>query len=178
MIEDFNLEYKDFFNEPDYTKRWQSLLKIYEDDYGSHRILSLIEAVAFLDKWQEPTVEELNKVLDHVRKGGRITIQIGEYSILPLQPDLLAHDSRPKAEVRRRWNHCEQRQKPPFGKAQSRHPSQPLTLLPQALRQEHRLDPKFTHRAQEGRPLLLPEVRRRRQSPTFSKKSSQERPLS
>ncbi len=29
MIENFNLKYKDFFNEPDYMKRWRSLKKVF-----------------------------------------------------------------------------------------------------------------------------------------------------
>ena len=78
MIEDFNLEYKEFFNEPDYIKRWKSLVKIYTQDYGSFRVLFYIEVLAFLNKWEEPTIEELNKLLNHVMAGGRIGVQIGQ----------------------------------------------------------------------------------------------------
>jgi len=77
MIEDFNTKYKDFFNEPDYLKRWNRLTKIHREDYGSFRALFMIEVLAFLDKWQEPRVDDLNKFLNHAMKGGVIGIEIG-----------------------------------------------------------------------------------------------------
>lgn len=77
MIEDFDLKYEEFFNEPDYMKRWRSLLKIYKKDYGSYRVLFFIEVLAFLDKWKEPSVEDLKKLLEHTIAGGRIGIRVG-----------------------------------------------------------------------------------------------------
>ncbi len=77
MIEDFNLDYKNFFEETDSLKRWKSLIKIYNKDYGSFRVLFLVEAMAFLDKWKEPSVEDLNKILSHIMDGGRVAIRIG-----------------------------------------------------------------------------------------------------
>ena len=77
MIEDFNLEYKTFFEEPNSLKRWRSLNKVYKKDYGSFRVLFLVEVMAFLDKWDEPSIEDLNKILRHVMDGERIGIRIG-----------------------------------------------------------------------------------------------------
>lgn len=77
MVEDFDTKYRDFFNETDYLKRWESLLKIYKEDYGSYRVLFMIEVLAFLEKWQEPSVEDLNKLLNHAINDGRFKIQIG-----------------------------------------------------------------------------------------------------
>jgi len=88
MIEDFNLKYKDFFNEPNYIKRWETLIKIYKEDYNSYRVLFFIEVLAFLDKWDEPTTEDLNKLLNHVMGGGRVAIQIGQLTnlFMPVWP--------------------------------------------------------------------------------------------
>jgi len=77
MIEDFNLEYKTFFEEPNSLKRWRSLNKVYKKDYGSFRVLFLVEVMAFLNKWDEPSIEDLNQILRHVMDGGRIGIRIG-----------------------------------------------------------------------------------------------------
>ena len=88
MIEDFNLDYKNFFKEPDSLKRWKALIKIYNKDYGSFRVLFLVEVMAFLDKWEEPSVEDLNKILSHVMDGGRVGIRIGRVTdlFMPVWP--------------------------------------------------------------------------------------------
>lgn len=88
MIEDFSLEYRDFFNEPNYLKRWKSLIKIYKEDYGSFRVLFFVEVLAFLDKWSEPTVEDLNRLLSNVMAGGRVGIHIGQLVdlLMPVWP--------------------------------------------------------------------------------------------
>ena len=68
MVEGFNLEYKTFFEEPNCLKRWSSFVKVYKKDYGIFRVLFLVEVMAFLDKWDEPSVTKLNKFLRHVRE--------------------------------------------------------------------------------------------------------------
>lgn len=69
-------------------KRWHNLLKIYKKDYSSFRVLFTIEVLVFLDKWSEPQVEELNKMLTHAMDGGRIGIRIGRITdlFLPVWP--------------------------------------------------------------------------------------------
>lgn len=88
MIEDFNLKYSTFFNQPDYKKRWGSLVKIYAKDYNSFRVLFFIEALSLIDKWQEPSSEELNKILENIIKGGRIAVGIGNVVdlLMPVWP--------------------------------------------------------------------------------------------
>jgi len=88
MIEDFNLEYEDFFEEPNSVKRWRSLTKIYKKDYGSFRVLFVVEVMAFLDKWDEPSVDDLNRMLRHKIDGGQIGLRIGRVInlFLPVWP--------------------------------------------------------------------------------------------
>lgn len=88
MIEDFNLEYEDFFEEPNSLKRWRALTKIYKKDYGSFRVLFVVEVMAFLDKWDEPSVDDLNRLLRHKMDGGQIGIRIGRVVdlLMPVWP--------------------------------------------------------------------------------------------
>jgi hypothetical protein len=57
--------------------RWERLKALYSRDYGSFRALFVVETMALLDKWREPTPQELNAMLHHVMAGGRIAIRIG-----------------------------------------------------------------------------------------------------
>lgn len=61
MIEDFDLQYRTFFNQSDYRRRWRSLVKLYAKDYSSFRVLFLVECLALIDKWHESSSDELNK---------------------------------------------------------------------------------------------------------------------
>jgi hypothetical protein len=88
MYEEFNLAYKDFFKEPDYFKRWNNLTKIYEDDFASFRVLFLIETLGMIDKWSEPSVDELDRLLTHARNGGQIGISAHNLTglLIPVWP--------------------------------------------------------------------------------------------
>ncbi len=71
MIEEFSHhEFDHFFDEPSYLGRWERLKAIYSEDYGSFRVLSLVEVLALIDKWREPTSAELNVILRHKLAGG------------------------------------------------------------------------------------------------------------
>ena len=90
MIENFNLLYKDFFQEADCKKRWERLKEIYVEDYGSFRVLFSVETLALLDKWEEPSPDQLNCMLRHVTEGGVLAIRIGDVmdlmsSVWPLE---------------------------------------------------------------------------------------------
>ena len=78
MIEQFSHEYDGFFDEPSYQLRWERLRAIYSRDYLSFRVLFVVETMALIDKWREPTTAELNAILQHKMAGGRIAIQIGQ----------------------------------------------------------------------------------------------------
>lgn len=77
IIENFNLRYDDFFDEPGCEKRWRRLKDIYTEDYSSFRVLFVVETMGLLDSWREPTPEELKRLLKHKREGGQIAIRIG-----------------------------------------------------------------------------------------------------
>lgn len=75
MIESLDREYDGFFEEPSYLKRWERLKEIYGTSPASFRVLFVVETLAMLDKWAEPTPELLKKVWDHVRAGGVLGIR-------------------------------------------------------------------------------------------------------
>ena len=79
MIEDFSLEYKDFFNQSSCERRWERLKEIYREDYGSFRVLFLVETLALIDKWREPSTNELNAILNHNLRGGKVAVRIGTF---------------------------------------------------------------------------------------------------
>ena len=78
MIEQFSREYDDFFSEPSYQRRWERLRSIYSEDYGSFRVLFLVETTGLLDHWREPTSDELTAILRHKQSGGQVAIRIGK----------------------------------------------------------------------------------------------------
>src|SRR5262249_16925746 len=78
MIEDFNCEYANFFDEPSYLVRWERLKDIYSKDYGSFRVLFLVETFGLLDKWKEPTTAELNAILRQKMTGVRYGVRTGD----------------------------------------------------------------------------------------------------
>lgn len=88
FIEQFNHEYDGFFDEPNYQVRWERLKAIYLRDYGSFRVLFLVETMGLLDKWKEPTSAELNAILRHSIAGGRVAIRLGRIIdlFLPVWP--------------------------------------------------------------------------------------------
>ncbi len=77
FIEQFSHEYDNFFDEPRYQIRWERLKSIYSKDYHSFRVLFLVETLGLLDKWREPTTEELNAILRHKMAGGPVAIRVG-----------------------------------------------------------------------------------------------------
>jgi hypothetical protein len=77
IIEDFNLRYEHFFDEPSFQVRWNRLKEIYAEDYPSFRVLFVVETMGLLDTWREPAREELNALLRHKMAGGQIAIRIG-----------------------------------------------------------------------------------------------------
>lgn len=111
MIEEFNLGYRNFFDEPRYEVRWEHLRRIYSKDYNSFRVLFLIETMGLLDKWREPTPEELNRILRHKLAGGEVVLRIGRIIDLfqPVWPlevakyDYLVHRATSRAAFRRKY---------------------------------------------------------------------------
>ena len=77
MIEQFSSEYSSFFDEQHYQTRWERLKSIYTTDYDSFRVLFLVETLALLDKWREPTPAELTAILKHKLGGGVVAIRLG-----------------------------------------------------------------------------------------------------
>jgi hypothetical protein len=88
MIEHFDLKYTNFFDQTDYFKRWQALKAIYSEDYWSYRVLFCVEVLALIDKWQEPSKEDLQKFLEHLISGGQFATHIGNIKnlLLPVWP--------------------------------------------------------------------------------------------
>jgi hypothetical protein len=78
IIGDFDLKYEHFFDEPSYQVRWNRLRQIYAEDYPSFRVLFVVETMGLLDRWREPTGEELNGFLRHKIAGGQIAIRIDD----------------------------------------------------------------------------------------------------
>jgi hypothetical protein len=77
MIEQFSLEHRNFFDESSYQVRWERLRSIYSKDYSSFRVLFVVETLGLLDKWREPTTEELKTILSHKMARGQVAIRIG-----------------------------------------------------------------------------------------------------
>src|ERR1035438_9349718 len=85
IIEQFNLKYEHFFDEPSYQTRWHRLKEIYAEDYASFRVLFVVETLGLLDTWSEPTCDALNTILRHKMAGGPVAIRLGNIIDL-LQP--------------------------------------------------------------------------------------------
>jgi len=77
MLEEFSHEHDHFFDEPRSQVRWERLRDIHSRDYPSFRVLFLVETMGLLDKWREPTCDELNAILRHKMAGGKVAIRIG-----------------------------------------------------------------------------------------------------
>jgi hypothetical protein len=111
MVEQFSHEYDDFFAEPDCRKRWERLKAIYSKDYGSFRVLFMVETMGLLDKWREPTTDELTTLLRHKITGGQIAIRIAQVTDLfqPVWPlevakyEYLVHRATWDSDFRRRY---------------------------------------------------------------------------
>lgn len=82
MIEEYSHKYDYLFDEPNSLTRWERLKAIYTEDYGSFRVLFLVEALALIDKWREPTPTELNTILHRQLSGGRVAVRIGDVTDL------------------------------------------------------------------------------------------------
>lgn len=111
MVEQFSHEYDSFFEEQLYEERWERLKTIYKKDYGSFRVLFLVETLALLDKWREPTTAELNAILEHQIGGGIVAIQLGTIvdllqAVWPLEVakyDVLVYKATSKGTFRRQY---------------------------------------------------------------------------
>lgn len=84
MIEEFDPKYDDFFEEASYLKRWERLANIYKEGYPSFRVLFIIETLAVVEKWAEPTPEQLKRMWDHKRAGGVLGIRFENLKLLIL----------------------------------------------------------------------------------------------
>lgn len=96
MIEEFNPIYDTFFEEPSYEKRWERLLEIYKNSYPSFRVLFVVETLAMMDQWAEPTPELLKRLWAHKKAGGVLGIRFD--NLKPLFLPLWTLDAA-KAEV-------------------------------------------------------------------------------
>jgi hypothetical protein len=68
------MEYEAFFTEASYQLRWERLKSLYSKDYGSFRVLFLVETMGLLDHWREPTSAELIALLRHKTAGGMMAM--------------------------------------------------------------------------------------------------------
>jgi len=96
LIEEFDPAYDSFFEEPSYQKRWDVLLKIYKNSYPSFRVLFVVETLAMLDQWAEPTSDLLKRLWAHKKAGGVLGIRFE--NLKPLFLPLWTLDAA-KAEV-------------------------------------------------------------------------------
>jgi hypothetical protein len=96
VIEEFDPVYDNFFEEPSYRKRWERLLEIHKVSYASFRILFVVETLAMVDKWAEPTPDLLRRLWAHKKSGGVLGIRFDNLS--PLFLPLWTLDAA-KAEV-------------------------------------------------------------------------------
>lgn len=111
VIEQFNRTYDDFFSEPSYQRRWDQLRSIYSKDYGSFRVLFLVETMGLLDHWREPTTDELTAILRHKQAEGKVAIRIGHIVDLfqPVWPlevakyEYMIHKATWDSDFRRRY---------------------------------------------------------------------------
>src|SRR6266446_5056449 len=73
IVEEFDRKFRDFFSQnKNALDRWPQLSALFASDYKSARVLFMTEVLALIDKWKEPTAEELNRILFHVLDGGRV----------------------------------------------------------------------------------------------------------
>ncbi|MEW5982313.1 MAG: hypothetical protein AB1806_08065 [Acidobacteriota bacterium] len=82
MIEEFDPAYDDFFDEPSYEKRWHCLLEIYEKSYRSFRLLFVVETLAMMDRWADPSPELLARLWAHKKSGGVLGIRFENLKLL------------------------------------------------------------------------------------------------
>ena len=96
MIEELDPIYDNFFDEPSYQKRWEHLLEIYKTSYHSFRLLFVVETLAMVDQWAEPTPDLLRSLWAHKKSGGVLGIRFND--LKPLFLPLWTLDAA-KAEV-------------------------------------------------------------------------------
>lgn len=96
VLEELDPAYNSFFDEPSYKARWQRLLDIYRDSYPSYRVLFVVETLAMMERWAEPSPELLRRLWEHKKKGGVLGIRFD--SLTPLFLPLWTLDAA-KAEV-------------------------------------------------------------------------------
>lgn len=96
MIEEFDPAYDNFFEEPSYQKRWDRLMEIYKSSYPTFRVLFVVETLAMVDKWAEPSPDLLKRLWAHKKAGGVLAIRFED--LRPLLLPLWTLDAA-KAEV-------------------------------------------------------------------------------
>ena len=73
IVEEFDMKFRDFFSQnKSALDRWPKLSALFTTDYKSARVLFMTEVLALIDKWKEPSDEELNRILFHVLDGGHV----------------------------------------------------------------------------------------------------------
>jgi len=73
IVEEFDRKFRDFFSQnKNALDRWPQLAALFASDYKSARVLFMTEVLALIDKWKEPTAEELNRILFHILEGGHV----------------------------------------------------------------------------------------------------------
>lgn len=82
MIEEFDPAYDTFFDEPSYQKRWDRLLEICKSSYPSFRVLFVVETLAMVDQWAEPTPDLLKRLWAHKKGGGVLGIRFDNLKLL------------------------------------------------------------------------------------------------
>ena len=82
MIEEFDPSYDDFFEEPSYQKRWNRLLEIHRESYRTFRLLFVVETLAMMDRWAEPSPEVLGRLWAHKKSGGVLGIRFENLEML------------------------------------------------------------------------------------------------
>lgn len=96
VIEEFDRAYDGFFDEPSYQKRWDRLLEIHKSSYSSFRLLFVVETLAVVDQWAEPSSELLKRLWAHKKSGGVLGVRFE--NLKPLFLPLWTLDAA-KAEV-------------------------------------------------------------------------------
>ena len=96
MVENFDPAYDGFFEEPSYEKRWKRLLALYTRSHATFRILFVVETLAMVHTWVEPTPDLLQRFWRHKKSGG--VLGVSWERLAPLILSLWTLDAA-KAEV-------------------------------------------------------------------------------
>jgi hypothetical protein len=113
ILEIFDPKLRNFFDQhPNCAERWPLLRALFGDNYESARILFLTEVLALIDKWREPTVPQLNRILNHMVSDGK--------KKTPGRTDAGAQRHRRTFGRAIPWLDARQQSQPPFHPARGR----------------------------------------------------------